>query len=220
MKIEDINEKKSKITVLLPEIADLCRKDHVALIDEESVAFIGNCLRQISCKRLLEIGSGYGYSALCFLQQMLTDGIEQSAETGNLEIVTIERMQSRWEMVNHFIDKAGVNHCVHSILGEAPDAFAYVDFSRGWDCVFVDAAMGRYTDFWFQLKDMVNPGGLFIADNINLHGVLDVVPAALPRRHRTMQKRLKEFLQVVEKDRDWCFSRYPWGDGLLIAQKR
>ena len=137
----------------------------------------------------------------------------------NIEIVTIERLQNRWETANAFFQQAGVDSSIRCILGEAPDAFACVDFSQKWDCIFIDAAMGRYADFWFQLKDFVVPGGIFIADNINLHQVLDVEAKALPRRHRTMQKRLQEFLGLVENDPEWQWQRFSYGEGILIAQK-
>lgn len=207
--METKTEVNAKIETLLPEIEELCRKDHVALIDRESLSVIKEKLKEIKCRRLLEIGSGYGYSALSFFTALEEQG----------KITTIERLQSRWETANYFFSCAGVSAQICCILGEAPDAFSCIDFTEKWDCIFMDAAMGRYTDFWLQLKDFLRPGGIFIADNINLHHVLDVEPMALPRRHRTMQKRLKSFLQVVATDPDWQWQQYDYGDGLLIAQK-
>lgn len=198
---------------LLPQIAADCRENHVALIDKESLALIGVELRKLPGKRLLEIGSGYGYSALSFLLALLEDGSE------GIAITTIERMQARWERVKHYVSLAGAEDFICCMLGEAPEAFSYLNLTEQWDCIFMDAAMGRYGDFWQQLKDSLSPGGIFIADNINLHGVLDKTPEELPRRHRTMEKRLKAFLQMIDETDGWFYERYDYGEGLLIVRR-
>lgn len=209
-----MRETKEKIDKLLPEIADACMRDHVALIDGDSLKIIGDYLERISCARLLEIGSGYGYSALAFLLLIL----EQRGDLAH--ITTIERLQSRWERANDFFTRAGVTSQICSILGEAPEAFAYLDPAEKWDCIFVDAAMGRYGDFWLQMKDSLSPNGIFIADNVNLHGILDKNSEELPRRHRTMEKRMKAFLQMLEEEEDWQYQRYDYGEGLLVIERR
>ena len=207
---------KNQIAIVLPELEEVCRRDHVALIDRDSVALISGELKKISCKHLLEIGSGYGYSALSFLLSML----EEPMMTESIGVTTIERLQSRWEMARHYIGMAGADGNIHCLLGEAPDAFSYLDQSQKWDCIFMDAAMGRYGDFWLQLKDFLSPHGIFIADNMNLHGVLDKQPEELPRRHRTMQKRLLAFLKMLEQDCAWQYERYDYGDGLLVIRRQ
>ena len=206
---------RSAIIQLLPQIAVACENDHVALIDRDSVRLIGQELKKIGCKRLLEIGSGYGYSALSFLSFML-----EGADREDVAITTIERLQSRWERTTDYITGAGAADFICCMLGEAPEAFSYLDNTQKWDCIFMDAAMGRYGDFWLQLKDSLGPDGIFITDNINLHGVLDQPIAALPRRHRTMAKRLKEFLQMLECDEVWQYERYDYGEGLLVIRRR
>lgn len=211
---KSITEIKKQISAILPEVESACRRDHVALIDQDSVVLIGEELKKVPCKRLLEIGSGYGYSALSFLQFML------AAETKDVSVCTIERLQSRWETAKYYIKMAGAEAYIQCLLGEAPGAFSYLDQSQKWDCVFMDAAMGRYSDFWLQLKDSLSPNGIFIADNINLHGVLDKMPEELPRRHRTMQKRLLAFLEMLEQDSAWQYERYDYGEGLLVIRRQ
>ena len=213
--MKSIEEITSAIAYLLPQVAVACQRDYVALIDADSVVLLGKVLKKIHCRRILEIGSGYGYSALSFLQVMLaeTENIE------NISITTIERLQSRWEQTSHYVSLAGAEDFICCMLGEAPEAFSYLDKSQKWDCIFMDAAMGRYGDFWLQLKDFLTPHGIFIADNINLHGVLDKAPEELPRRHRTMAKRLKAFLQMIDDDAEWQYKRYDYGEGLLIIYR-
>lgn len=211
---KSIAEIKNQISNILPEVEAACRRDYVALIDKDSTGLVGSELEKISCKRLLEIGSGYGYSALSFLRFML------AAEIWDVSVCTIERLQTRWETAKHYIEMAGAESYIQCLLGEAPDAFSYLDLSQKWDCIFMDAAMGRYSDFWLQLKDFLSPNGIFIADNINLHGVLDKQPEELPRRHRTMQKRLLAFLEMLEQDSAWYYERYDYGEGLLIIRRQ
>jgi predicted O-methyltransferase YrrM len=191
---------------LMNEIAEDCSVNHVALIPQEVGELFSFLVESGKYRRILEIGTGLGYSTLWWAQAVHPQG-------GH--IVTIERIPQRLERAREYFSRSSYNNVIKSYVGEARDILPFIEGS--FDIIFLDAAMGQYLDFFNNLFPKLIPGGLFIADNIFFENLIFLEASQVRRRHRTMQQRLKSFLQLVREHPDLTTKILPLGDGLVLC---
>lgn len=101
-------------------------------------------------KRILELGTFTGYSALCMLEGLQPDG----------ELHTVEHNDEDAEMLQQLFssDKRITLH--------TGDALAMIEQLPGrWDMVFIDANKREYTRYLQAVLPKMNPGGYILADN-------------------------------------------------------
>ncbi|ATW23978.1 O-methyltransferase [Candidatus Formimonas warabiya] len=190
---------------LMKQLARECAENHVALISlgaAELFSLLIDCGRY---RRVLEIGTGLGYSTMCFAQ---------AVQRWNGTVVTIERLPERLERARDYFQENGLKN-IQSFAGEAQDVLPHLKGT--FDFIFLDAAMGQYRDFFHQLFPKLTPGGLLIADNVLLENLVSRDRYQVPRRRRTMQQRLREFLDLVENHPELTTRMIPFGDGLAVC---
>jgi predicted O-methyltransferase YrrM len=109
-------------------------------------------------RRILEIGTFMGYSALC-----LAAGL---AEGGKLH--TIELRQEDADLAAENFRRA---NCQDRIILHRGNALAIIPtLDEVWDLVFIDADKVGYSDYYRLVLPRLRSGGLVIADNVLFHG--------------------------------------------------
>ena len=96
---------------------------------------------------------------------------------------------------------------------------ALKNINQGFDFVFIDANTSRYLDYFKITSNLLNKGGIIIADNVLFRGEVcndDLVE----KRKNTLVKRLRNFLAYVTDNEDFQTSVIPIGDGLTISVRR
>jgi predicted O-methyltransferase YrrM len=159
--------------------------------------------KMIKPKRILEIGTYTGYSALC-----LAEGL---AEKGVLH--TIDRNEELSHMVNKYVDKAGFQTQIKQHVGDAMQIIP--ELNENWDLVFIDADKENYLNYYNMIIDKVNSGGLIIADNVLWSG--KVLRQATTDDEET--RILQELNNFIQKDSRVENVLFPVRDGLMVARK-
>jgi caffeoyl-CoA O-methyltransferase len=122
----------------------------------------GKILEIISCllqpKRVLEIGTFTGYSALCLAKGLQRDGV----------LHTIELREEDAGTARDFFSKSLQNNKIVLHEGNALDIIP--SLREEWDIVFIDADKVSYIDYYELTLPQVKPNGLIIADNVLFHG--------------------------------------------------
>jgi len=108
----------------------------------------------ISAKRILEIGTYTGYSAICLARGMDTLG----------ELHTIDIKEELYEIAHKYIGKAGLENSIHQHIGDALDIIPQIE--GNFDLIFIDADKKNYPRYFELLVERLNAGGLMIADNV------------------------------------------------------
>jgi caffeoyl-CoA O-methyltransferase len=141
-------------------LRELNRDTHANVLQPRMLSghFQGRLLSMISKmiqpKMILEIGTYTGYSALC-LAEGLTEG-------GKL--ITIDVNPEREDMVNKYIDSAGIKNKVQHIIG---DAYNIIRSLIGtFDLVFIDADKPSYPKYYELILNKLKPGGYILIDNV------------------------------------------------------
>ncbi|NVJ24505.1 class I SAM-dependent methyltransferase [Myxococcus sp. AM011] len=117
-------------------------------------AFLRMLVSLTSAKRVLEIGTFTGYSAL-----MMADGLPDDGE-----LITCDINPETAEIARDFFARSPNGRKIQLRLGPALET---VKTLRGpFDLVFIDADKGNYSAYWDAVVPLVRPGGLLVADNV------------------------------------------------------
>lgn len=146
---------------LLPERDPVLRKMERLAEEQEFPAvgpLVGRFLAQLAqmtgARRVLELGSGFGYSAYWWLTGMGDEG----------EVVLTDGSKAYATLATQFFDEAGWGRRIRFEVG---DALATVERLRGpFDIIFIDIDKRQYPDAFRTALPKLKPGGLLVADNV------------------------------------------------------
>lgn len=144
-----------------PELLqELARETHLKILQPRmlSGAYQGRLLallsKLIAPKRILEIGTYTGYSALCLAEGLQADG----------QIDTIDINEELTDMQRKYFDVSGYGKHIVQHLGNAAEIIPAIEGT--FDFVFIDADKEQYPLYFDLIVDRVRSGGLIIADNV------------------------------------------------------
>ncbi|MDG2152423.1 MAG: O-methyltransferase [Crocinitomicaceae bacterium] len=159
--------------------------------------------KMICPKRILEIGTYTGYSALC-----LAEGL---SEEGKLYTIDInEELEDR--VRKYFLDSQ-YNLQIDFIIGDALNLIPRLN--ENWDMVFIDADKKNYMNYYNLVVSSVKSGGYIIADNVLWSGKV------VEKEHDDEDtEALRVFNDTLSKDSRLEVVLLPVRDGLLIARKK
>ncbi len=157
--------------------------------------------------RVLEIGTAIGYSTLVIAKAVLPRGGK---------ITTLEINRPRYEAALKNFKAAGVDKDINLIYGDARELI--YELNGPYDMIFLDAAKGKYIEFLDKCVEILSPGGLLVADDVLMKGMV-VSGKVDKRRNKTAVQRLREFLQAVMAHPQLETVILPLGDGVSLSYK-
>ena len=178
--------------------------EHIPIIMDDTLNVIAKYLKEIKPKKILEIGTAVGYSAICFSEFLEKDG----------KIDTIEREKERVNEANENIKKAGVEEKIHIYEGDAVEILPTLN--EKYNVVFIDAAKGKYPFFLKEALRMIEPNGIIFADNILYKGY--VMSDYNKHKQRTAVRNLREYIKEVSENPNLETEILEVGDGLAISR--
>lgn len=178
--------------------------EHIPIIMDDTLNVIAKYLKEIKPKKILEIGTAVGYSAICFSEFLEKDG----------KIDTIEREKERVNEANENIKKAGVEEKIHIYEGDAVEILPTLN--EKYNVVFIDAAKGKYPFFLKEALRMIESNGIIFADNILYKGY--VMSDYNKHKQRTAVRNLREYIKEVSENPDLETEILEVGDGLAISR--
>jgi predicted O-methyltransferase YrrM len=120
--------------------------------------FLAMISRMVQPRRVLEVGTFTGYSALCLAEGMTEDG----------QLHTIDCRPEDVQLARSFFDISPSGDRIHTHLGDAMEIIPTLQES--WDLVFLDADKVNYINYHEMIIPLMRPGGWMIADNVLFHG--------------------------------------------------
>jgi predicted O-methyltransferase YrrM len=174
-----INTKISKVLSKLEEQSKLERLGEVVVprsemmlaITSDTGTFFNITLKAMRAKRILEIGTSYGYSTLWFAEALMQIN-EVSNTRPEKSIITIEMDHSKVERANKNFDEAGIKNIIDLKEGHAGDVLSEIsknylkDGDRLFDFVFFDADKENLRHYFDIVLPMVRVGGIIATDNM------------------------------------------------------
>ena len=190
---------------MINKIKQKALNDNIPIIMDDTLEVIARYLKELKPKRILEIGTAVGYSAICFSRFLAEDGI----------IDTIERDKERILEAKLNIKNMNLQNTINILEGDAIEILPTL--KEKYDVVFIDAAKGKYPFFWNQAVRMLNNNGIIFADNILYKGY--VLGDYNKHKQRTAVRNLREYIKETTQDKSFKTEILEVGDGLAISIK-
>ena len=188
----------------LEEIKKSALERHIPIIMDDSLEIIYSILQEKKPKKLLEIGSAIGYSAICF-EKYVQERID-----------TIELDEDRANEAENNIKDMGLCNKINLIRGNALDILPNLE--PGYDIVFIDAAKSKYPLFLQFALNLSNKNSVIIADNVLYKGY--VMSDYNKHKQRTAVRNLREFIKTITESPDLKSKILDVGDGMAIIEKQ
>lgn len=164
-------------------------------------------VRMTGARKILELGTFSGYSAICLAEGLDEDGV----------VHTIEIDDELEDFIRENLSKAGVEDKVCLHIGDALEILPALLKSEDFDMVFVDADKRRYAEYYNLLIDRLRSGALVVADNTLWDGHVIETDA---QRHDAQTAGVKEFNDIVAADQRVEKVILPLRDGLTLIYKK
>lgn len=162
-------------------------------------------VHMINPKRILEIGTYTGYSAIAMAEALDHDS----------KLFTIDINEELEDMVRRYIKEAGFDNIIDFRVGNAINIIP--DINEVFDLVFIDADKGNYSNYFELVIDKVKAGGFIIADNVLWSGKV------LEQNRKKLDKDTEAIIRFndkVHQDNRVENVLFPIRDGLMVLRKR
>ena len=193
---------------IIQDIKNKSLDENVPIITDEVLNYMIFMARNIKAENILEIGTATGYSGL-FLAQIAN-------ENGGF-LTTMEIDEIRYEKAVENFKKLGLFEKNKMIFGDALEQIQKLDKNVKYDFIFIDASKGQYLKFFEMSYELLNENGIIFIDNLMFRGLVAADKEEIPKRYKTIVKRLKEFIEKLNEE--YNFVLLPFGDGVGIVKK-
>ena len=180
----------------------------VPIIRKETQSFLKTLLVLHKPRKVLEIGTAVGFSALLMSAYLPEGG----------HITTIENYEKRIPIARENFRQAGKEGVISLIQG---DALAVMkELTEAYDLIFMDAAKGQYIYYLPEAVRLLAPGGVLVSDNVLQGGDVLESRFAVERRDRTIHSRMREYLYELKHHDQLQTSILPLGDGVALSVRK
>lgn len=210
-------EKKDYIISLIPEEEEPLKsmreiasrtETYAPIVPSETAQLLKTLLKIIKPKRILEIGTAIGYSAILMAKNTPEDAC----------IITLERYEKVADTAINNIFEAGFEKKIRVVKGEAADIINWLD--GDFDLVFMDGAKGQYIEFLPRVLELLKTGGVLITDDVLYHDPNEEKNATERHRKYTIVQRLRKYLEVINNHPQLETTVLEVGEGVAISYKK
>lgn len=181
-------------------------KNNIPIIEDGGLKVLLKVLDQAKPKRILELGTAIGYSALLMYQHT------------NADIISIERDESRYNIAKEVVEKLDLTNQIQLIFDDA----LYVD-SQNWglfDVIYFDAAKAQNKAFLKKYNPNLKVGGIIVIDNLFFHGIVKKKQEEIESRNmRQLSRKINDFINYAKNLDGYRFDIIEQGDGIGILYK-
>ena len=191
---------------IIAEMEEYASLNNVPIIEKPSIAFIMKYIKMNNVKKILEIGSAIGYSAILM-----------ASVDPEIEVTTIERDEARYMECLKNVKKCGLDKRINVVFQDALEA-NLSDVS--YDLIFIDAAKGQYTKFFEKFQYFLSKNGSIITDNLKFHGQVGKSSSIESKNLRQLVQKIEGYIKFLSENKDFDTKFYDVGDGLSISKRK
>ena len=161
-------------------------------ITRDTGEFLSVLVRAMVARRVLEIGTSNGYSALWLA--------EAARDIGG-SVTTVELSSFKIRLASETFARSGLSAFITSIQDDAGRVLERSE-DAAFDLIFLDSERPEYPGWWPDLRRVLRPGGLLVVDNATSH-----------------PEQMAPFVALVKADAAFTTSLVPVGNGEFLAVK-
>ena len=167
--------------------------------------FLQTLIKISNIKKVLEIGSFTGFSALSMALALPKDG----------SLISLDKNSELSKKAKTFYDKANENK-IKQIIKPALESLKILENSKQkFDLIFIDADKENYINYYEKSIEMIDKNGLIIIDNVLWHGEV-----ADKSKNDKFTNIIRDFNKYIKDDERVTKNIIPIGDGLTICIKK
>ena len=207
-----INSLESELSGELMELEKEALENQVPIIKKETQRVLRFLLTLKQPKRILEVGTAIGFSAL-FMSEYTHD---------NCRITTIEKVPMRIkDAIKNLADpKFPQREKITLLRGEALEVLSGLSGeNQSYDFIFLDAAKAQYMNFLPELMKLLEKEGMLVTDNVLQEGTVINSRYSITRRDRTIHSRMREYLYTITHMEELDSVILPVGDGIALSYR-
>lgn len=177
-------------------------------VSSDQAQFMFLLLKLINAKRIIEVGTFTGYSALAMAKALPDDG----------KIIACDINEEWTNLGKQYWEQAGVSNKIDLRLApalETLDELVTQGENESFDAAFIDADKQNTLNYYEYCMQLVRPGGVIMLDNVLWGGSV-----ADPTKQDDDTKAIRAANQFIFQDERVDISLVPIGDGLTLARKR
>lgn len=188
----------------ITEIKEYAKRNSIPIVMDMGGEFISDYILKNNCKKILEIGSAIGYSAIHFAE--LADDIF---------VRTIEIDIDRYIRAVENIKSCGLENRIEITNEDALCA----KIEGKFDLIFIDAAKAQYEKFFEKFKMNLSENGAIITDNLFFHGMVE--DPSLTHNYSTIKlvRKIRKFVSFLQLNPEFKTTIHNVGDGVSVSKK-
>ena len=195
-------------TEFLNKLEKYSKETNVPIIRPSMQSFLKLLLAITQPKKILEVGTAIGFSALLMSEYGPED----------CHITTIEKYEKRIPLAKENFAKAGKEDKITLLEGDAVEILSQLEGT--YDFIFMDAAKGQYINFLPDIMRLLADGGILVSDNVLQDGEIMESRFAVTRRNRTIHGRMRDYLYELKHHPELVTTILPVGDGVTVSVKQ
>ena len=167
--------------------------------------FLQTLIKVSNVKKILEIGSFTGFSALSMAMALPADGI----------LISLDKNPEFSNKAKYFYDKAKEKRIKQIIKPAIESLKELKDTKKLFDLIFIDADKENYRNYYESCMNLIDKKGLIVIDNVLWHGEV-----ADDANNDKFTNIIRDFNNHVKQDKRITKNIVPIGDGLTICIKK
>lgn len=189
---------------MLENIEKYAKEKNIPIMQKEGIEFLTDFIKKNNIKKILEIGTAIGYSA-----------IKMALVAEDIEIISIEKDYNRYQEAVKNIKLFNLENRIKLINQDAFD----VEINDKFDLIFIDAAKAQSIKFFTKFENNLNNNKYIVTDNINFHGLVNSTEK-MSRNLRQLVRKINNYIEFLKNNDNYITVFYDIGDGISISQKR
>ena len=190
---------------VINEMRDYAEEYNIPIMVDEGMNYLLNYIVQHHVKKVLEIGTAIGYSAICMC-----------SVDPELTVTTIERDEKRYLEALKNIKKAGLEDRIEILYQDALE----VQLEDMYDLLFIDAAKAQNRKFFERFEGNLSSQGAVITDNMSFHGMVEMNPEEIESRNvRQLARKVNDYKDFLLNNVYFHTEFFDIGDGLAVSEK-
>ena len=192
----------------LTKMRELALNQKVPIIDDEGLVFLLFLVKTKKVRRILEIGTAIGFSA-----------INMAMISREIFIETLEKDESLYRQALENIEEAGLTSQITVIHADAL-LYNLENLDGDYDLIFIDAAKAQYQKFFTKYEPLLAKEGMIVTDNLLFHGLVDSKEKTMSKNVRHLVNKIDNYIHWLTSHPDFNTSFFALGDGMAVSQRR
>ena len=189
----------------LTPLKEYAKEHAVPIMKDEGIEFICKYIEEHKIKRILEIGSAIGYSAIKF-----------AGVSDDIFVTTLEIDKERYEQAVQNIKAQNLENRISIYLEDA----LFFETEKQFDLIFIDAAKSQYIRFFEKYKHNLAPDGVIVSDNLSFHGMVEDPHLKCNRNTVMLVKKIRKYVTFLRDNKEFETEFIKRGDGISLSRRR